>query len=303
VRVLVDADALAYTCGFAGQHVVYDWTLTDVEGRAVDEGVTGDKTELQALEIDRPLGTVLSVESIVVAQPLVNVLAMCKNALLKIEEAMDKEGLTFKKLELLLTGKGNFRDQIATIVGYKANRVGVDRPVHYKAIRRYMVERWGAQTVHGIEADDQLAIIAASEEYDPERVCIVSMDKDLETVPGRLYNFKRRTMRILSEREALVNFYRQILTGDVVDNIKGCYKCGKVRAEQVVHEGLEEEAMYRACLAEYQESLKRKGCLYVNLGAEAALLENARLLHMLRAPGVQWLPPSARVTSEQLQLV
>lgn len=301
-RIIVDADALAYTCGFASQAVVYDWSFIK-DGEVIDEGITNDKSYLGFLEIERPFGTAFQYVPLVEAQPLVNALAMVKKVLLAIEQTLDAEEVEFKRLELCLTGTGNFREQIATIKGYKANRVGIEKPVHYAAIRRYMKERWNAEVVNGMEADDMLAIIAASENYDPERVIIVSMDKDLMTVPGRLYNFKRKRFYHITEEQALINFYRQCLTGDVVDNIGGAFKCGEKGAETLIHLGMTELEMYQSVLGEYEASLKRKGCPYTHMTAEEALLENGRLLHMSRWPGNLWSPPTARDSSAQLDML
>lgn len=293
-RVLVDADALAYTAGFASQSVVYDWCYHK-DGEVIDEGITADKSYLPFLEMERPLGVEFSYESRVEAQPLENALAMTKRSLLHIEDTLNREEVEFKRMELFLTGKGNYRERLATIRPYKGNRTA-ERPVHYAAIRRYMTERWKAETVDGMEADDMLAIIAHQEDYDPDRVLIVSMDKDLMTVPGRLYNFKRKKFYHVTPQQALLNFYKQCLTGDVVDNIGGCYRCGPKRADEILHVTQHEIRMYEAVLEEYEASLTRKDCPYVDLGAEAALLENARLLHMQRRVGEMWVPPTVRGT-------
>ena len=51
--------------------------------------------------------------------------------------------------------------------------------------------------------------------------------------------------------------------------------------------------LYDAVLAQYQASIERYGkkTKYDHLGAEAALLENARLLWMQKYPGQLWTPP------------
>jgi len=293
MRVLVDADVMAYAGGFATQKTIYDVMAVLPDGE-VHHLMTPLQDEITAWIMILPRGTEIDITPVVEAEPLVNALALCKRTLLGIESAFDAAGHEFKHLELFLTGKGNYRDSIATIKGYKANRVGKEKPVHYKAIRRYMVERWDAVTVEGYEADDAVAMEAHILGYDPARVCIVSMDKDLRTVPGLLYNFKRKKFYTITENEALCNFYLQALTGDVVDNIGGCFKCGEKGASEIVRLGMSEEEMYQAVLAEYEASVKRKGCPYVGLGAAAALLENCQLLHMMRWKGQRWSPASVR---------
>jgi DNA polymerase-1 len=280
-RVIVDADVYAYAAGGATQRTVYDWLVADEE-TILDSGIAASKEELREIASLIPDGARLETTEIVEAEPLSHALALVKRSLLGVEEAMDAEGVEFDKLELYLTGKGNFREQVATIKGYKANRKDNVRPVHYKGIRRYMMERWGATVVRGYEADDALAMRAHEHGYDPQAVVLVSQDKDLRTVPGRHYNPRKKAWSVVTKQEALLNFYGQVLTGDPVDNIGGVYKMGpKGAAELLV--GLNdaaEEALARAVLLAYEQSLAKKGCPYTD--PEAAMLENCRLLHMAR---------------------
>ena len=299
MRVVVDADVLAYQGGFAAQRTVYEYAVYAPDGELLESSISPDKDELEALRAELGEGLRLEVFPFPEAEPLVNALAMTKRTLLKIEEAMDEHGLEFDRLELFLTGKGNYRDQIATLRGYKANRIGVEKPVHYKAIRRYMRERWGAEVVHGYEADDAVAMIAHQLRYDPAEVCIVSADKDLRTVPGRLYNFRTKVMEIITPEEALVTFYRQVLTGDVVDNIGGCYRVGPVAAANLIQPGMTEERMADKALWAFAESQKLVGCPYADKMAADVFLENARLVHLARTtdqtvPGWGWTPPWGR---------
>jgi hypothetical protein len=299
MRVVVDADVLAYQGGFASQRMVSEYGVFDSAGQCVLTSITDDREELVALQADLPFGHTLQTHPFPEPEPLVNALAMTKRTLLKIEEAMDAHDVAFDRLELFLTGKGNFRDEIAQLRGYKANRIGVEKPVHYKAIRRYMIERWKATVVRGYEADDAVAMVAHENEYDPERVCIVSGDKDLLTVPGRLYNFRTKQMKIVTQQEAWVAFYRQMLTGDVVDNIAGCYKVGPAAAEKIVTEDMDEDTMARAVLAAYDTSKEKKGCPYADRETLSIFLEMGRLLHMARTLGETartgwWVPPWER---------
>ena len=60
-----------------------------------------------------------------------------------------------------LTDSGsNFRLDIATILPYKGNRSGTEKPPLWKGLREYLMEAYPDQVteVVGIEADDQLAI-------------------------------------------------------------------------------------------------------------------------------------------------
>lgn len=280
-RIICDADYLAYSCGGATQKTVYDYVV--VKGDDVLEaGIAENKTDVEAVRSSLPEGAELRVTEFVDAEPLEHALALCKRSLLGVEQAMDEAGVEFDRLELYLTGKGNFREEIATIKGYKANRKDNVRPVHYKGIRRYMRERWSATVVKGYEADDALGMVAHTHGYDGERVVLVSQDKDLRTVPGRHYNPRKKAWSIVTKQEALLNFYRQVVTGDPVDNIPGCFKAGPKAADELLASvyDQDEATIANAVHDMYKASLTRKGCPYTC--PTAAMLENCRLLHMCR---------------------
>lgn len=295
MMVLVDSDAIVYSVGFAGQSSDYDCVILNGPKDApllVERIQVKGLDEVGALEAQLGEGEWLEKEHIITEEPLVNVLANVKRSLLAIEHALRVEHkLTFDRLHVFLTGKGNHRDAYAKVRGYKANRLDTPRPVHYEAIREYMIRRWDAQVVDGCEADDAVATIAAAHAYDPERVCIVSMDKDLTTVPGRLYNNKRREMKIISPADARLNFYRQMLTGDPVDNVPGCFRTGKRAAESLVTQSMTETEMASSVLAEFTASILRKGCSYADRDPRDVMTEMGILLHMQRRPGEIWQIP------------
>jgi hypothetical protein len=280
VRIVFDADVLAYSCGFAAQKTTYDYIAHEASnpGRVLRAGTADTMTEAKEPFKDNKDVKVLCWPN-VVAEPVENAIYLCKRSLEVTSTRLAATGIS-GPLELYLTGKGNFRERVATIKGYKANRIGIPKPVHYEAIREYMTHKWGATTVVGYEADDQVAMIAHENNYDPDRVCIVSADKDLLTVPGLVYNFQTESVYLIPEDEARTRFYRQILTGDTADNILGCYKVGPKAAMAAIHEDMSEEMMKEECLSQFEASTLKKGCPYQN--AEAAFIETGRLVHMCR---------------------
>lgn len=174
--------------------------------------------------------------------------------------------------ELHLTGKKNFRNDIAVTVPYKGNRKGTDKPVHYHLLREYLVDAWSATVSDGIEADDALAI-RATELGDTS--VIVSLDKDLDQVPGWHYNFSKKELYHIDPAEGLFRFYKQMLTGDRVDNIQGVRGIGEVKAEKLLTDKSEQE-MWDICVE--------------LLGYDRAV-ENAHLLYMLRKYDDVFQPP------------
>lgn len=297
MKIVIDADGLVYLVGFAHQSSDYRVAILDESDKLVDVSVVSGLEEARALESQLAEGERIELEHLVTEEPLEYALASTKRSLLAIEHALRSEyGLHFDRMDLYLTGKENFRDRYARIRPYKGNREKVSRPVHYEAIRAYLCNRWGAEVVEGIEADDAVATLAHSHEYDPDRICIVSPDKDLLTVPGRLYNFRKRgkrdAMRILTPNEARVNFYRQMLVGDPTDNVLGCYKTGAKSAGKIVTMSQTEVESAQAVLDEFRASVGRKGCPYAETHRpEEAMMETGILLHMQRWSGQIWRIP------------
>lgn len=203
--------------------------------------------------------------------------------------------------EVYLTGPGNYRNNVATIKPYKGNRTGLEKPYHWETVSRRLKDKWGAITVNGIEADDWLALRGTEE---GSRYAICSRDKDLRQVPEcvhyswacgenqpavgpfvvdgigkvwadfKLYGVKQQKAWKL-HGNGIAFFYGQLLVGDSVDNIPGCPKVGPKKASDLLGHLASEAELYRACAYEYHR-------VYGD-GWKEALVENARLLHLLRS--------------------
>ena len=180
--------------------------------------------------------------------------------------------------EFFLTGKDkkhpNFRNKLAVTQPYKGNRKNNKPPKHIKALRSQLIDVWKASVSVGEEADDLIS--KRMTELGDECIC-VSIDKDLDTVQGWHYNFRRENLYYVSGEEALYNFYKQLLTGDRVDNIKGVYGVGEVKAAKLLQDAKTETDMWRVCVEAH--------------GSEERALEDARLLHMRRKDDEIWQPP------------
>lgn len=177
--------------------------------------------------------------------------------------------------EYHLTGKDNYRFDYAVTAPYKGNRKNSRKPQHLQALRDHLVSTWGAVVSDGQEADDAMSIRQYAE---GDNSIIISLDKDLDMVPGWHYNFVKQHKYYVDRDQGLYNFYKQILTGDDVDNIKGCYRIGPKKAEKILEECKTELEMWEACV-EAHESYDRA-------------LEDAILLWMRSKEGEIWQPPS-----------
>ena len=86
-----------------------------------------------------------------------------------------------------LTGKGNFRNDIAVTAPYKGQRVA-DKPIHFDALRNHLTTSWGFQVTSGIEADDAVGI--AAYEVPEDETIMVHIDKDLNQLRGWHFNYQ-----------------------------------------------------------------------------------------------------------------
>ena len=171
---------------------------------------------------------------------------------------------------LCFSDKENFRKHINP--EYKANRKGGRKPLCFKAALEYCKEEYPFRQFANLEADDVIGIIATTEN-DNEYV-IVSEDKDLLTIPGLHWNLKTKEIYSLSEEEADFNFFAQTLTGDAVDNYKGCPNVGKVTAEKLLQDAQKKgEDLWETVVKRFEKA---------GLTEEDAIL-NARMARILRA--------------------
>ena len=179
-----------------------------------------------------------------------------------------------------LTGKENYRHDIAKTQPYKGNRKDAPRPVHLHSLREYLITAWDFRVANGQEADDAIGIHAT---LTRDNSIIVSIDKDLDMIPGHHYNPVKKDHYYVNDKQAIKNFYRQILTGDKVDNIEGLRGIGPKKADKILGDFDTDLAMYEAVLKAYDGDAER-------------VLENGQLLWIRRKEGELWQPPTPSST-------
>ena len=144
---------------------------------------------------------------------------------------------------------GNFRKQVWT--GYKSNRRKTRKPVGYVAFCDWVRETYSTASRPQLEADDVMGIIA-SKPGNEGKVTIVSDDKDMKTIPGRLYRPMSEELLEISDADADRYFLTQVLTGDTADGYKGVPGIGPKKAEAILgprpHWGAVEKAYIDAGL-------------------------------------------------------
>lgn len=176
--------------------------------------------------------------------------AACYNVRSQIEKMVNANGIC--KYQVFITGKGNFREKVATILPYKGNRAKARKPKFYDDLREYLEAEWNAIVVHDMEADDAMGI--EQTKLNGEGI-ICSIDKDLDMIPGWHFNFVKRNKYYIDELEAYRKFYQQILTGDDCDHIPGLYGIGKVKAAKSLEKCKSKEEMEKAIYDLYSQQV------------------------------------------------
>jgi DNA polymerase-1 len=141
------------------------------------------------------------------------------------------------------------------------------------------MEKWNAQLVHGMEADDALAMAQCAEffcdeNYESGDSIIVTIDKDLQMIPGKHYNFVKDTETYVDPRDGLRFFWEQLLIGDKADNIIGIAGIGPIKAQRALQNATTEDKMFEVVRSIYQD--------------DERLLMNARCLWMCREEPDEW---------------
>ena len=161
----------------------------------------------------------------------------------KFQEGLEKifselaEQVEVEKFIVCNGSKGNFRNDISK--DYKANRTG-ERPPELGKLHGLVKRKYKSHYGIGIETDDVVATLwkRVSDERGVDSVVIASLDKDYKQFPCWFYDYhyKKKTLTKISEEEATVNFYTQMIVGDSADNIKYCKGYGKVYAGKLLND-------------------------------------------------------------------
>ena len=142
------------------------------------------------------------------------------------------------RYHLYLSGKDNFRYKRAVTIPYKGNRKDVVKPESLSEVRYLLEANYGAVVIDGYEADDALATM---QRIYKDKSMIVTPDKDLRQVQGHFFNnhYSKNNYTYVTEKEAIYNLYKQVLKGDMTDNIPGIKGVGDKTVEALVNAYLE----------------------------------------------------------------
>lgn len=130
---------------------------------------------------------------------------------------------------------GSFRKTVS--VDYKAGRLKPEfYTTHSSRVRQHLMEKWGFKvSVVGIEADDEVAIAAASCRKQELEFVVCGTDKDLLQIEGIHYNIDKKTVYYVDKAEADHNLCVQILAGDNTDKVSGIPGIGVAKANKILN--------------------------------------------------------------------
>ncbi len=139
------------------------------------------------------------------------------------------ERLQADKMLVCLTEGENFRKTV--FPDYKGGRKKVRKPVGYKHLIEWAKDNFMCHVQDTLEADDIMGILQSAKTHP---TCIVSDDKDMKTIPGKLYRPMADELLQVKDAEADYYFLTQCLTGDVTDGYKGLPGTGPKKAEAIL---------------------------------------------------------------------
>lgn len=277
---LVDADIFTYAAGFAVEHCEY--MAYNTAGKLIGhwKGKSDyNKWKKKNFDIEHELDWAEWIE------PLEKSLFIVNRKQKQIRDVTHGA----KQKWYLTKGSTLWRNDDATIQGYKDNRKEMRKPKYYDDLREHMIKRMRAKMCEGLEADDS---VAATARNNPGEVIITSGDKDLRTIAGLHLNPSKLKdgIEFVSELEACRFIYIQMLTGDKIDNIKGLSGTrqapgwGPVKAGNAINQFITEYDMAKYVAQQYKAT-HPAGCININdehMTWEEMLVETANLLFLRR---------------------
>lgn len=127
--------------------------------------------------------------------------------------------------------RSNFRNGLD--IGYKDNRTS-EKPDEYWELEHRVKANNPWYSIDYLEGDDVIGIMHTSPNVEQETVSI-SIDKDMKTIPGLLYNPSKMTAPVrITPNQATWFWMFQTLMGDSTDGYKGCPGIGEVKAKKAL---------------------------------------------------------------------
>ena len=183
------------------------------------------------------------------------------------QNILDTEGYKGSSdVVMCFTDYPTFRHEIFT--EYKINRISKRKPLGLGAVIKEVKNNYESVSYPNLEGDDVLGLLSTNNKYD--NPVIVSVDKDMKTIPGLL--LAGDTLELITRTQADKNFMAMTIAGDATDGVPGIKGLGMVSATKILDSAKDLSSMWDLVVKTYD----KKGN-----GISDAIL-NARLVRILR---------------------
>jgi len=227
-----------------------------------------------------------------------------------------QEKLEADRIILALSDVRNWRHDV--LPSYKDNRRDSRKPMCLYAVKQHMRDNYETYEREGLEGDDILGILATHPSLVEGEKVIVTIDKDLSSIPGLHYRMHQDELGVfrVTEEEADHFHLLQAFAGDPTDGYHGCPGIGMGTAQKLLESPKRltrvERTISRGPRKGQVEVRWEEGdactpwecivCHYEKEGLDAeAALQQARVARILRASDydfkkkevILWNPPTA----------
>lgn len=138
-----------------------------------------------------------------------------------------------------------FRHDAAKFKAYKGSRKPDDPTIALwkPIIKERLIDKWGAITIGGIEADDVCSLAAECLRTLRQEFIVCTIDKDLGQIGGKFYDYKKLDFAEIEQDQARWLFYYQMICGDAGDGVAGIPKKGDKAAHKALDHLMGDELM------------------------------------------------------------
>lgn len=171
---------------------------------------------------------------------------------------------------------------------YKGNRKGTRRPLLRRHLFDWCLSEYGKKAYMRprLEGDDVAGILLTHPTLIPGEKVLVSIDKDMKTLPGLHYNQGKNLHFDINEDEADWWHMHQTLTGDTTDGYSGCPGIGPKAADKLLDT---EEPLWPIVVAAYKKA-KLSEAVALQQARVARICRHTDYDYQARKP-IPWNPP------------
>lgn len=138
---------------------------------------------------------------------------------------------------------------------YKGQRK--EKPEFYYELKQYLIDNYNFQLLANYEADDLCASCAKYCRDNKIDYVVCNIDKDLDQIIGKHFNYTKDRLYYVDEYEAMYNLATQMFISQPSDNIHPCKGIGEKAAIEILSQCKSKIDFIRQVLNVYKNGYKR----------------------------------------------